>query len=405
MLATTELVEKLKKQLDSEADVLLAKLMKKGMDSNAFIAEEVKKGLIAVSINCSEGKIVPILLSMNNTKSNPGKLNLLICYEALIKKCVNRFSTLKDCDKLLVSLVTFMFDSANEVRTLAKSVFFQLIGESLDRSEIDRILIRSLNDQLYQKVQLVIDKEFKNIKAGGIIGGAMNANLYSSIKKPIMMNPYNKLKKSTTPENTRTIEDYGVNAMEINNYLKPNFSEKESLKTFKSIKNTTNNNKMIVTMSKKLKSNFDMEGLNKMINQAVSQDWKTRLEALKDLTDFVEKNCEDLLKSKQANNFLDTYLKLIGDSNAKVALQAIQNFKDLIINIKSLIEANLQNVLNGIFGVLGSFNAGLRSSAGELMQELMECFEKTLFVQGLCNGVMYAVSKARSMILIKLLGK
>lgn len=63
MITLTELVEKLKRTLDTECEAIVTKLLKKGLDANSFILEEVKNALVTVSSNCSEYKIVSIIAS------------------------------------------------------------------------------------------------------------------------------------------------------------------------------------------------------------------------------------------------------------------------------------------------------------------------------------------------------
>lgn len=394
MLAATELVERLKKQLDSEADLLLSRLMRKGLDSSAFIAEEVKRGLIAVSTNCSDSKVVPILLSMTNTKAAQAKLNLLICYEALVKKSGSRFTAMKDHDKLLSSLVSFMFDGANEVRTVAKGVFLMLINEFFDRSEIDRLLFRVLPDQQYQKVQLLLEKETRGGKE------TISTTMTTSMKKP-PFGTYTKLKKSTTPDNTRLTNNNATeynSTVEINNFLK----EKE-VKKIPKPPSTANNRLLNLSKGKAM----DSELFNSLIGQCGgSGDWKAKLETINKLVEFVEKNLEEVNKPKYASSLADAFMKMVLDSNAKVSLQAIQSFTELVPGLILAVENNLVNILNSVFNVLASFNNGIKTAAGELLDAIIENMEdKSVLVQPLCNGALFAVSKARGTILMKLTSK
>ena len=366
MLTTTELLEKLKKYLDSEADMLFSRLMKKGLDASAFIIDEVKRGLIAISSNCSENKIIPLLLSMTQTKASQAKLNLLICYEAVIRKNSSRFTMLKDHDKLLQSLVNFMFDGNNEVRNQAKAIFLQLNAEVLEKNELEKVLLRVLNDQAYQKVQILLEKEGKTQEIAP--------------KKPFNVN-YNKLKKSTTPENVRINKEEPQ--IEINNFI----SEKNAINMQNTNKTMQNTNKVLRNMSNKLKNTaFDQESLSKSLILANNSDWKDRIEGIKGLNELIEKSPEEFFTGKNATIFLDNFLKLLNDSNAKVSLFALQSFKSLIGPFRNSIENNLANVINAVFQALGSFNAGLRNAGLELLDEIIENQEKAALVQGFCNG-------------------
>lgn len=53
VVVINELAFKVKKQLDSEFDLIFSKLIKKSLDTNSFISEEVKKALISICSNCN----------------------------------------------------------------------------------------------------------------------------------------------------------------------------------------------------------------------------------------------------------------------------------------------------------------------------------------------------------------
>lgn len=160
MLTTIELAEKMKKFLDPETEHFLGRLLKKGLDANAFITEEVRKGLTAICKNCSENKTIPILITMANTKASPGKMNLLVCFDTIIEKNGNKLLNIKDAEKMIFTLANLLFDSSNEVRALSRNAFFKLYDSILDKNEILRILQMGMNDGTYSKIRLMIEKEF-----------------------------------------------------------------------------------------------------------------------------------------------------------------------------------------------------------------------------------------------------
>lgn len=66
MLTLSEMLNKLKKQLDPEIENIINKLMKKGLDANSFIAKEVKECLASICANSSDNKVVNCLFSHAN---------------------------------------------------------------------------------------------------------------------------------------------------------------------------------------------------------------------------------------------------------------------------------------------------------------------------------------------------
>lgn len=75
----------MKKGLDSELDMIFNKLMRKTLDTNSFISEEVKKALISVSSNSNESKVVTLLLNFYTSRSIPIKQTIIFIIEAIIK--------------------------------------------------------------------------------------------------------------------------------------------------------------------------------------------------------------------------------------------------------------------------------------------------------------------------------
>jgi hypothetical protein len=66
MITIQEMSEKYKRQLEPHLEAIIGKLMKKGMDANAFISQEVKGALWAICTHSSEQRIVPLLLNFAN---------------------------------------------------------------------------------------------------------------------------------------------------------------------------------------------------------------------------------------------------------------------------------------------------------------------------------------------------
>ena len=58
LMTVVEMSELFEKLLDSEVDGLFRALLKKSVDSNSFIAEEVGRAVYQLSRNCSEGKVL-----------------------------------------------------------------------------------------------------------------------------------------------------------------------------------------------------------------------------------------------------------------------------------------------------------------------------------------------------------
>ncbi len=53
VITLNEMSNKVKRMLDPELDSIFAKLIKKTLDANSFISEEVRKSLISICSNCN----------------------------------------------------------------------------------------------------------------------------------------------------------------------------------------------------------------------------------------------------------------------------------------------------------------------------------------------------------------
>jgi hypothetical protein len=73
VVTLNELALKVKKGLDSELDLIFNKLIKKSLDANSFISEEVKKVLVTVCSSCNESKVVSLLTASHTTRAIPIK--------------------------------------------------------------------------------------------------------------------------------------------------------------------------------------------------------------------------------------------------------------------------------------------------------------------------------------------
>jgi CLASP N terminal len=198
LITLTEMSQILKKQLDADAEAIILKLIKKGNDSNSFIAEEVKKALITIAQNCTDAKVIPIYQGLNNQKSIPAKMNVAISLEAIIQRNEDKINQIRDFDKLVVMLGNFLLDGAVEVRNVAKRATSLLLKYLYGRSEMDKILARNFNEMNLGKIYTIIDKEL-----------SQNSNPMVVTNSPQTANPSKSrtLNKSTKGGSKSTLEE------------------------------------------------------------------------------------------------------------------------------------------------------------------------------------------------------
>ena len=60
--------------------------MRKTLDTNSFISEEVRKTLILLSTNCSESKVLSILNTYHSSRATPIKVTIVFILEEMTEK-------------------------------------------------------------------------------------------------------------------------------------------------------------------------------------------------------------------------------------------------------------------------------------------------------------------------------
>lgn len=68
MITLAEMCESLKRNMDPYLEHIFLKLFRKGLDTNSFINDEVKKCLTSLCSYCTQVKVVPVILNHCQTK-------------------------------------------------------------------------------------------------------------------------------------------------------------------------------------------------------------------------------------------------------------------------------------------------------------------------------------------------
>jgi len=110
--------------MESYLDPLVKILLKRGSDTSAFISEEAEAALLTMTVNCSDSKVLSVLLSQQvNSKSNLMRLRICQCLCQLVAHMGNNILFFNHNDKLLGQLANYLKDACQEVRAYAKQAF------------------------------------------------------------------------------------------------------------------------------------------------------------------------------------------------------------------------------------------------------------------------------------------
>jgi hypothetical protein len=116
-------------------------------------------------------------------------------------------------------------------------------------------------------------------------------------------------------------------------------------------------------------------------------DWKDRIESLNWFLDLSQKYGQHLCQHKLCNKFLDVVMKLMSDSNSKVAIAATCAFAEMIPMIKIALQNSAVNVWGGVFTVLSSSNMQVRQNSEVVFQLLCQELDLNYSVQPLCHSI------------------
>lgn len=128
------------------------------------------------------------------------------------------------------------------------------------------------------------------------------------------------------------------------------------------------------------------------------------MDAIDGLMEVAEKTAEWLKRSSKFVVVMETLVKGLTDSNAKVSLKAVNALERFIPMFKTGIEQNLQILLNGLSPNLGSANAALKNKADILIDLLVDTIESVYLVQPLIHIGLYGNLRARPGVIQHLCG-
>lgn len=146
--------------METYLDPLVKILLKRGSDTSAFISEEAAAALVAMTVVCSDSKILSCLLTQQtSSKSNLLRLRICECLSQLVSNMGNNILFFKDSDKLISQLANYLKDACQEVRAYAKKAFLTMSQTIMGQNDLEKLLQRVLNEAQYKKVRGFLDTE------------------------------------------------------------------------------------------------------------------------------------------------------------------------------------------------------------------------------------------------------
>ncbi|KAL4509150.1 hypothetical protein ABPG72_018081 [Tetrahymena utriculariae] len=408
MMTISEMAYKLKKHVEIQIDGTFAKLMKKGMDANVFILEEVKKALISLCTNCSPQKILSNCFQMN-MKSSQSKQYVIQCFDTLILVHQEKLQQLKDFDKIVENIGNFVVDGSLEVRNCAKVALQNLSMNCIDKKKIQQILMRSKDENTLNKIISAID----SFSRGGLdstLGatGRSTSSIYGKNSRSILQKTArNNMNTGTLYSQQNQNSNNNIDFMETKNHnntgemnispenihITKTYSQQQPphLIAPKPTKSTS--------ISRIQRSPDVFENLPTYFSNVENNDWNIRLNCINDLEQIATEYPKELSAHKSYVKFLDCLAKLNNDSNIKVQVKSLEVFQQLIPILQDSMQVNIQNVMNSVFSSCGSQNLQIKRKAEEVLQTMMENVDSQYLFEPLNNGSLFANPKSKAIII------
>jgi HEAT repeat protein len=256
----------------------------------------------------------------------------------------------KDFERTIQVLANFISDASPDVRTMSKKCF-KMLYDALP-GDMDRILIRILNE-------------------------AQLTKLKSHLEKDLSPMPGRQIAKSAEPRN-----------------LSERLSQKFGTGELKTTRKATSRLKMREAVDIN-----EFEQLSSISEDMLSTEWKKRFEALSSLTQLMVENKEALVQSSKMLSAIDLLSKSLQDSNLKVSLQAFNSLKSLVHEYNKSLVPHLNILFSSLSTGLGSSNSNIREAAQQACTALIEQIDANSLLPALCNLVISMNPRTKSYIL------
>lgn len=142
MITLAEMCEAFKKSMDPFLDTIFVKLFKKAQDTNSFIIEELNKCIRSLCSYCSSPKVCLMITNNSQAKAVPIKLKVALSLRTLLDKEHFSINFVRENSKLVGVMGSYITDSSQEVRTLTRETFLQIL-ENNSQSDVEGVFRKS----------------------------------------------------------------------------------------------------------------------------------------------------------------------------------------------------------------------------------------------------------------------
>lgn len=421
--------------VEFELEGIIDVLIKKGNDTNIFISAEAEKSLLSMCSNCNESKVLATIMTHAGNRSALVKAKVARCCEEIIVKLGNKFKNFKEKDKVIDQLAVYLSDASQEVRNNAKQAFNKL-SNLCSKDEFEKITMKSLNEQKYNKVKELLEKGFhtsmsdfnptkqsfysrrtvRQPRKGNRNGNSASdgfeinglkqtpskfkssmsiSNLDDDVRSQGRVDSRNSIySRRSAQKNKGTGLSYGNNGLATN-------------KTISVINTAQNSRIQKVVPGNERSSHTDTE--DSKTSKSTPHKFKHRRIPKRSIKKLDEKSVprgpdfgkRDTLDNTPVVDERDIFEKL-KDPDSKVASKAAENLVNNFSEHQNEIPNNLNTIINSQTSLFASNNENIKMKAEELIDKCVSSVKGPMLAKPICTSITSANGQAKVMLMDKL---
>lgn len=157
MLCVSDMFYGLKTKMNSEIEYIILSLLKKTIDNSGFLNEAADNAIQSIFDNCTDVKIVPVLMQMTQHRNCmvKGKAIYYLCNYC--KTLGVKVKKMKDFEAIVKLMLKSTSEPQPETRTSSRNAIVEMYNNEIIT---DAMLKRALNNAEYLRIKKEISKGY-----------------------------------------------------------------------------------------------------------------------------------------------------------------------------------------------------------------------------------------------------
>jgi hypothetical protein len=367
----------MKKQMDPTLDGVVPVLMKRAVETNAFICETADSALSNMVQNVGAKSAMVTLLRAAKSKQAHFRAKAALHLWNLVDVAGTKLLQFRETDELLTTFATLASDGNPDARANGKRgicSYATLYGDSAAGvSEFEKACRRILPDPAHRKALEVAAHgrtqgldAFGSTSTGRWRGGAGTRGGKTS-----------RSHSSKGGDGSLHLSVHGAGSGD---------------QTASTRKRSTE------SRARAVKDIPQLQGLPDLFASMAGSDWRARHESVAQLVELVLQFPQEFKRTGSSilMTVFDHLTLRLADGNSKVLLLALQSVARLIPVLQNALEGVLTALIPALSQQIGSSNASIRQTTLEVLESLVQNVDSTSLVQHFANVVAFGTRNSRA---------